>query len=102
MDSTLLFPSKYLRAADLAGKDAVLQIAKVQVDALQMAGGKKENRPVIYFNNTEKMMVVNKTNVKVIAKQLGKDTDSWTGQNITVFPTTTKFGRDTVDCIRVR
>jgi hypothetical protein len=32
----------------------------------------------------------------------GKDTDNWAGKWITIFPTTTEFGGETVDCIRVK
>ena len=98
----LMFPSKYLRAVDLNGKDAQLTITKVQIDELQMKGGKKEKKPVVYFAKTEKMLVLNKTNAMAIAAQLGKETNNWAGKAITIYPTKDRFGPDVVDCIRVR
>ena len=37
-----------------------------------------------------------------VAAMYGSDTTKWVGQRITIYPTTTQVGRDTVDCIRVR
>lgn len=102
LDGKLMFPSKYLGAADCKGRDVTVTIAKVQVDELQMVGGKKQNKPVLYFEKTEKMMVLNKTNAKSIALLHGPEMKAWAGKSITVYPTTTRCGRDTVDCVRVR
>ncbi len=109
-DARLLFPSAYIAAADLKGNDVTLTISKVVVEALQMTNGKKESKPVVHFTEmakrpTEerKAMVMNKTNMISIGKALGSyEIDDWIGKKITIFPTRCQFGRDTVDCIRVR
>jgi hypothetical protein len=98
----MMFPSKYVRAADLRGKPVTKTIKKVQIDPLQMKGGKKERKPVVYFSDAEKMLVLNKTNAMMIAKLLGPETDAWAGKRITMFPTTDRFGREIVDCIRIK
>jgi hypothetical protein len=98
----LLFPSKYIRCADLRGKDVTKTIAKVQVDALQMKGGKKEKKPVIYFSDSEKMLVLNKTNAMAIAKYLGPETDAWAGKQVTLMPAKDRMGPDIVDCVRIK
>ena len=42
-------------------------------------------------------------NARVIAGLYGGfDSESWLGKKITLYPTTTTFGSQTVDCIRIR
>ncbi len=99
----LLFPSEFLAAADLRGRDYALTIASVSVDELPLAGTtKKERRPVLRFKETPKKVVLNKTNAKAIAKTLGNHTVEWVGKKVTLYPTMTKFGGADVECIRVR
>ena len=99
----LMFPTDYVAAPELQGRDVTVTIKSVSIDAMPLAGStKKEKRPIIQFEETPKKLVLNKTNAKVIAKLLGVITNDWIGHRVTLYPTTTKFGPDTVDCIRVR
>lgn len=98
----LMFPSDFVKAADLAGKDVTKTIKSVTIDELTMHGGRKEKKPVIRFTDAEKKLVLNKTNSLIIAKLYGNETDNWVGKKITMYPTTTTFGADTTDCIRIR
>jgi hypothetical protein len=103
MHVDLMFPSKYLKAADLQGKEAIVTITGVKVEDLQMTNGAKESKYVITFAGTDKMLVLNKTNAKAIATVLNeKRAVHWTGQKITLYPTTCdSFGKK-ADCIRVK
>jgi hypothetical protein len=98
----LLYPSDYVAAADLKGKDVTVTIDRVEKNELQMAGGKKEIKPVLYFTNAKKKLVLNKTNAKAIARLHGSVAENWAGKQIVLYATTTKCGRDVVDCVRVR
>jgi hypothetical protein len=99
----LAFPTDYLAAADFRGRDVTLQIKSVALEDLPLAGtSKTERRPVVTFAKTPKKLVLNKTNSKTIAKLLGPYMSKWAGKQITLYPTTTEFGRETVECIRVR
>lgn len=99
----LLHPNDYLGAHDLDGKDYTLTIKEVLRDQeLVMQGGVKEKKPVLTFTNAKKKIVLNKTNAKAIASLHGVDTDQWPGKQITVYPSKTKCGRETVDCVRIR
>ena len=51
---------------------------------------------------TDKGLVLNKTNAAAIAKTHGDDSDEWIGQAIELYPAVTQFNGNTVDCIRVR
>lgn len=97
-----MFDRDYIGSWDLEGREVTLVIASVKGETLTAPGAKKSKRPVVKFEGKEKGMVFNKTNANITAKMYGPDTTKWVGKRITIYPTTTKFGADTVDCIRVR
>lgn len=102
-DAELLHPSKYLRASDLQGKDWPLTIDYVIRDEeLTLSTGAKEKKPIVFFKETPKGLVLNKTNKVTIMSLHGKMVKDWLGKRIAVFPTEGTFGGKTVDCIRVR
>lgn len=93
---------EHIYAFDLDGRDVTLTIEKVFAGEVQGEKGRKSKKPVIKFVGKDKKLAVNKTNGKTIAQLYGTDTDGWLGKAITLYPTTTDFGGDTVECIRVR
>lgn len=97
-----MFDREYIGAWDLAGGDVHVTIEKVEAGTLVAPGGKKNKKPVVYFRGTPKGFALNKTNAKAIASMYGNDTAAWIGKRITIYPTQTQFGGDTVECIRVR
>lgn len=98
----LMFPSEFLCAEDLKGKDVTITIAGISKQDLKMKGGSSKRKPVLTFERTPKKLVLNVTNADSIATLYGSKADEWVGKRITVYPTTTTFGRQTVTCIRVR
>lgn len=113
MDVRLLFPSLYLGAPDLRGKDVTLTISRLQVDTLKTDKG-DEKKPVIYFEETaakarkagspdkEKRLVLNKTNMRSIAALYGFEANDWVGKRIVLYATRDRAFGKIVDCIRVR
>ncbi len=95
------FPSPYLKCADLNEQPWDMKIRTVVMEDLGQ-GNDKESKPVLYFDDAQKGLVLNKTNAITIVKSYGDDTGNWTGKDIQVFPTTTEFKGETVDAIRVR
>ena len=86
-DAELLYPSKYLRYADLGGKDVTLTIARAEKGhELTMAGGVKEAKPVLHFDKTPKMLVLGKTNMRRVASWHGSTCAKWAGKQITLYP----------------
>lgn len=102
MDYRTMFDAKYVGAWDLPPKGVVVEIEKVAGETLIAEGNKKNRKPVITFKGKEKRFALNKTNAKLIAAMYGTDTTKWVGKRIAIYPTTTKFGKETVECIRVR
>ena len=101
-DYRSMFDRDYIGAWDLNGKDVTVTIAKVERGELTSRGNKKDHKPVLYFVGKEKALALNKTNAKTVAKLYGNDTSNWIGKAIVIYPTTTEFGKETVDCIRIR
>jgi hypothetical protein len=77
------FPSNYLRAADLDGKERDVTIDKVTSEEFEQ-DGKKITKPVVHFRNADlKPLVCNKTNAMLIATALGsKDYSTWPSKQI--------------------
>lgn len=100
----------YLYAFDLEGcplgedgrPERTLEITGCSRVELTGENNKKSKKPGVSFKGEPKKLALNKTNGKVIAKLYGRDTDDWIGERITIFATTTEFGGETRDCIRVR
>lgn len=93
---------EHLYAYDLDGREVTVQIERVFAGELMGEKGRKSKKPMIKIVGKDKKLALNKTNGKTIAKLYGKDTDDWAGKWITIYPTTTDFGGETVDCIRVK
>jgi hypothetical protein len=94
-----------LRTKDGKPRDVTVEIARVDAGELQSPGTtKKTHKPVVFFKGREQGpgLALNKTNGKQIAALYGNDTEKWIGRAVTLYPTTTKFGRDTVECIRIK
>ena len=96
-------PGEYLGAYSLNGQDMVVTIQRAAKEIITGANGKKEECLVLHFSENIMDMVCNRTNAKTITKVLGSPyLEEWSGKKITLFPTTTKFGGEVVECIRVR
>ena len=91
------FPSQYLRAADLQDRPV-----RVVMDHVVLEEIGSEQKPILYFRDKEKGLVLNKTNANAIAQRYGDDTDGWTEGEIELFPTVVDFQGKSVDAIRVR
>ena len=96
-------PGDYLGAYSLNGQDLVVTIQSAAKELIVGANGKKEECLVLRFKEQIMDMVCNRTNAKMITKVLGTPfLEDWAGKKIQLYPTTTKFGGDVVECIRVR
>lgn len=94
--------SDYLKAEDLKGKTVKVTIESAELKEFEN-NGKKETKLVLSFVGKEKKLVLNSTNAKRIALNIGsEDTDYWKNGEIQIYPTQTDFGGKMVDCIRVR
>lgn len=102
MKVSIMFPSKFVCAADLNGKPINKTIKGVKGEDLRMEDGSKERKYLLYFSDAKKPLVLNKTNAHLIAGMYGGESDAWAGKPITLYPTTCSCFGETVDCIRIK
>lgn len=93
------FPSKWLSAADLGGRNVQVVIDRVEMESVAKG---EPPKPVLYFKGKNKGLVLNKTNAKTIAHEYGDDTDDWRDCEIVLFEVMTEFQGNPVEAIRVR
>ena len=95
------YPSKYLKAADLAGQDRTVSIRNCVQEELGQ-GTEMETKPVLYFDVGHKGLVLNKTNATAIAEDYGDDTEAWVGRGVELFVQKVAFQGKLMPAIRVR
>jgi len=95
------FPSKYLKASDLQGRDVRVTIASLNPEQFEN-DGKTETKLVCYFAKKEKGVVLNKTNAATIATAYGYDYTQWPGNQITLYMAMVDAWGETREAIRVR
>ena len=99
-----LVNSDYLGAYSLnEGQEPVLTIKSVAQETVVGVNGKKEICTVCRFAEKEKPMILNRTNMKTITKIYESPyVEDWSGRKIQIFQSTTKFGGEVVECLRIR
>jgi hypothetical protein len=86
----LVWPSKYLKAGDLQGKEVRVVIDDIEPRAeLKGVGGRTDNKPVLYLRTEkgrklDKSLICNKTNGKRIMAMYGPELKDWIGKTITL------------------
>lgn len=97
MKATDVFPSKYLRAADLDGREHVVTIDRVDSEMLG-----DDRKLVVYFMGKEKGLVLNRTNFTAI-EDISKedDTDNWPGVQIKLVTAKVDYQGKRVPAIRI-
>ena len=91
------FPTKYMKAAELNGQIHTLNVS--HIEAAEVGG---EQKPIVHFSDTDKLLVLNKTNALVIAKRHGTDMATWKNFPLEVYPENVTFKGSIVEAIRVR
>lgn len=100
MFKTDLFP--YIDGLSLIGKKVNQTMSHVNQEKLPNGKGGEEMKYVLYFKETKKGLVLNKTNVKRIIKIAGSDdTDDWKGKTICLYAEKVKAFGETHDAVRV-
>lgn len=96
-----------LGAHDLDNRDVTVVI--LEVSGAELSNGTKKNKkPVATIGSRdgrklEKKLALNATNCKTLEQLAGSpDVEKWRGMPVVLFPTTTNFGGQTLECVRIR
>ena len=75
------FPNKYLKAEDIK-PDEVVTIKEVRSE---LVGRDQDELPVMYLNEYDRSIVLNKTNANAVADVYGDDEVKWSGKKVKLF-----------------
>ena len=92
-----LYPSRFLRYADLDGKPM-----RVTISGTAREDVFGESKVIMSFADGTKQLILNKTNARAIARILGDETNAWSGRDVMLVPAQVPFKGDLVDAIRVK
>jgi hypothetical protein len=95
-----LYPSRFFKAEDVEAP-LVVKIKELVIEKLD--GESDEQKPVLYFVNQAKSIVLNKTNATTIINLTGSDdVDDWIGVRIELYKDTVLFHGQRTPCVRIR
>lgn len=97
-----LVPGEYLAAVELEGKEPTLTIASIKKVQLEQEDGKVKERGVIMFTETTRGLVVNRTNVELLAAMFGPSVEAWIGKRVTLKAEAVRLGPASTVGIRVK
>ena len=105
-DIRSLYEKNYLGQWDVADKDIVYTMEGVSKEkVMDHSSHKERNKVCLSFKETDKKMVLNKTNSEIIATklQLGYDYTKWPGHQIQLYKDPkVRFGKTEVGGLRIR
>ena len=93
------FPSNFIKASDLQGREVSVVISGADVEKI---GNGNDQKLVLKFKGKSKGMICNRTNANRIAYSYGNDTDGWIGKEIVLFPDMVDFQGRMVEAVRVK
>lgn len=96
-----MYPGRFLKADMLKGKKVTITIVEIEGEDIIGENNKAKSEWIVKIKERPLQLVLNKTNAFCLYRMFGGDPHSWIGRRITIYPTTTKFGRDTLDCLRI-
>lgn len=87
---------------DTEGKPSLLTIVECDLRNLAPKGqGEDWKITLVFAEIPEKEYVVNSTSYKTLCTKLGKDHETWKGQQVVMAPTTTEYGGKSYEKIHV-
>lgn len=94
------FSGQYIKSSEI-DHDTILTIRKVALESVGQ-GDDQEEKPIVFFSEIDRGLVLNKTNAGTIAGLYGAETDDWIGKQITLYSTEVSFQGKQMLGLRVR
>ena len=92
------FPDEYLKGPDIEAGE-VVTITHVTDERV---GEDQELKPVLYIEEYDRGIILNKTNARTLARILGDDETLWPGKKIVVITVPTRNPQTGEDCDAIR
>ena len=99
-----MLPSSYLKQTDFDESGAIVTVANITEKNVARQDEPAEMKWLVHFEEFEKAMVLNTTNINALSKAGGSDdTDDWTGKEVIVYvDPTIGYGGKTTGGLRIR
>jgi hypothetical protein len=97
-----MFPGRFLKAGLFEGKTPTLTISDVVIEKLPTDKGEMQTKGILSFEQTEMQLSLNKTNGTCLKAMFGTKPVEWIGKRVTFCSEKDRFGKDTVDAIRIK
>lgn len=98
MNINEMFPGNFLKAADFPAARTLT----IKAVAIEEIGDEKARKPVLFFFEEQRGLVLNKTNANMLAHYYGPNTDAWLNRPTELFAEPVSFQGQIVSAIRVR
>lgn len=86
MDVALLHPSRFIKSQEFKGKDVTYTISAVKLEEMEKDDDTKEMKGIMHFTETNKSLVINRTNSDCFKGMFGRETEKWIGKRVTLYP----------------
>jgi hypothetical protein len=96
------YPSKFLKPAELDGEDIAVTVHEVGEDNFKDDDGTQRLKPILYFREKVKPLILNKTNFVRLMEMAGGDTDNSSGTRLVLYADKVSMRGKSVDTIRLR
>ncbi len=97
-----LLTSSYLKQSDVDGETPVT-IKDIKKQNVARKDEEAEYKYVLFFEEYEKGLVLNATNIKRLGKACGDDTQDWLGKVVTLYvDDTVEYGGNAVGGLRIK
>lgn len=100
-----MIPSAYLKQSDFDENGIIVTVSHLEEKNVARADDAPEHKWVVFFKEyPEKGMVMNSTNINLMAKACeSEDTDDWTGKEVVVYvDPNVGFGGKTTGGLRIK
>ena len=87
MQKNVALPSKYLNGSDVGAQQFTLVVKSIVMEKMENDGAMK---PVMYFTNAQKGLVVNATNWDNMALTYEDESENWIGKTVEMYTEATR------------
>lgn len=94
---------KYIAGDMLVDRPVTLTIDRVGVEEIVTpTTGEVTEKPILFFKESKRPLILNKTNAATLAKAFGRETDQWMGKAVELFAKPVKAFGEMHNATRVR
>lgn len=99
-----MLPSSYLKQSDFDEAGFIVTVATITHKNIARDDEAEELKWIVHFQEFEKGMVLNSTNINALAKACGSDdTDDWAGKQVVVYvDPNVSYGGKTIGGLRIK